>query len=77
MRLRVLSPITRCAATQVNPLTAERDLDIPAALARHFGHVNMGIYAEVLTAGTILPGNPLCPSPRAHIELTPANSDRQ
>src|SRR5690348_6378222 len=31
-RLRVLSPITRCAATGVNPTTAQRDLDIVAAL---------------------------------------------
>src|SRR5712671_3862852 len=30
-RLRVISPITRCAATQVNPVTAKRDLDIVAA----------------------------------------------
>jgi uncharacterized protein YcbX len=35
-RLRVISPITRCAATQVNPATAERDLDIVAALERAF-----------------------------------------
>ena len=52
-RLRVVSPITRCAATQVNPATAARDLDIPAALDRNFGHINMGIYAEVLSAGEI------------------------
>src|ERR1700720_3879428 len=42
-RLRVISPITRCAATQVNPATAERDLDIVAALGRAFGHLNMGV----------------------------------
>jgi uncharacterized protein YcbX len=41
-RLRVISPITRCAATQVNPVTAERDLNIVAALERAFGHINMG-----------------------------------
>lgn len=56
-RLHVVSPITRCAATEVNPSTAERDLDIPAALSRHFGHINMGIYAEVLAGGTIVPGD--------------------
>ena len=58
-RLRVISPITRCAATQVNPLTAERDLDIVAALQRNFGHINMGIYAEVLENGEIAVGDPL------------------
>ena len=58
-RLRVVSPITRCAATQVNPATAARDLDIPAALDRSFGHINMGIYAEVISAGDIFIGDPL------------------
>src|SRR5206468_8583157 len=55
-RLRVIAPITRCAATQVNPATAERDLDIVAALKRAFGHINMGVYAEVVSAGEIAIG---------------------
>jgi len=58
-RLRVLSPITRCAATQVNPVTAERDLDIVAALERAFGHINMGVYAEVAEGGEIAVGDAL------------------
>jgi uncharacterized protein len=58
-RLRVISPITRCAATQVNPVTAKRDLDIVAALGRAFGHTNMGIYAEVVTGGEIAVGDAL------------------
>lgn len=62
-RLRVVSPITRCAATQVNPATAARDLDIPAALDRNFGHINMGIYAEVISAGEVAPGDVLLPPP--------------
>jgi uncharacterized protein YcbX len=59
-RLRVISPITRCAATQVNPVTAERDLDIVAALGRAFGHTNMGVYAEVVAGGEVAVGDPLC-----------------
>jgi len=55
-RLRVISAITRCAATQVNPVTAARDLDVPAALVREFGHNLMGIYAEVVTGGDIAVG---------------------
>lgn len=58
-RLRVVSVITRCAATQVNPATAARDLDIPAALQRHFGHNLMGIYAEVAAGGEIAAGDAL------------------
>jgi len=58
-RLRVISAITRCAATEVNPATAERDLAIPAALQRHFGHNLMGVYAEVVAAGDIATGDQL------------------
>ena len=54
--------ITRCAATQVNPVTAQRDLDIVAALERAFGHINMGVYAEVVAGGEISLGDAL----RAH-----------
>jgi uncharacterized protein YcbX len=52
-RLRGVAAITRCAATEVNPDTAERDLDIPGTLQRRFGHNLMGIYAEVLGGGEI------------------------
>jgi len=58
-RLRAISPITRCAATQVNPVTAKRDLDIVAALGRAFGHINMGIYAEVVAGGEAAVGDVL------------------
>lgn len=56
-RLRVVSPITRCAATMVNPATAERDLNIPAILQREFGHNYMGVYGEVLEPGEIARGS--------------------
>jgi uncharacterized protein YcbX len=58
-QLRVISPITRCAATQVNPVNAKRDLDIVAALGRAFGHINMGVYAEVVAGGEIAVGDAL------------------
>jgi len=58
-RLRGISPITRCAATQVNPRTAKRDLDVVAALGRAFGHINMGVYAEVVSGGEIAVGDVL------------------
>jgi len=59
-RLRVISPITRCAATEVNPVTAKRDLDIVTALGRAFSHTNMGVYAEVVAGGEVAVGDPLC-----------------
>ena len=58
-KLRVIAPITRCAATEVNPATAERDIPMVAELLRHYGHNLMGIYAEVVGAGEIAVGDPL------------------
>jgi len=56
-RLKVVKSITRCAATNVDPETAARDLDIPAALTRNLGHNECGIYAEVTAPGTISLGD--------------------
>jgi uncharacterized protein YcbX len=52
-RLKVVKRITRCAATNVDPQTAARDLDIPRALMRRLGHNECGVYAEVTAGGTI------------------------
>jgi uncharacterized protein YcbX len=52
-RLKVVKRITRCAAVNVDPETAARDLDIPPALLRRLGHNECGIYAEVIAAGII------------------------
>jgi len=41
----------------VNPETAERDQDIPGILQKEFGHNHMGVYAEVLEDGFVVPGN--------------------
>ncbi len=57
VRLRVVSKITRCAATEVNPRTAERDLDVLISLRHGFGHNLMGVYAEVLAGGEIAVGD--------------------
>jgi len=43
----------RCPATQVNPETAQRDIDVPAELEKHFGHRDLGIYVEVQEPGHI------------------------
>ena len=49
----------RCAATEVNPDTAERDIRLPAELMRRYGHGDMGIYLSVTGAGTIAAGDRL------------------
>ena len=56
-RLRVMEPIPRCAATAVNPTTAMRDINIPKALVSGYGHSECGVFAEVITAGRIAPGD--------------------
>jgi len=56
LRLKVVEPIVRCAATNVDPETAERDLNIPLGLQRGYGHCTMGVYCEVLDDGEIAVG---------------------
>lgn len=56
---KIVSRTKRCPATQVDLDTGERNLDIPALLQEHYGHRDMGIYAEVLEGGTISPGDTL------------------
>src|SRR5690606_25960285 len=58
-RLRVTERIGRCAATHVNPASAERDLNLLRTLADAFGHTQMGVYAEVVEGGPIAVGDPV------------------
>ena len=56
-RARVMKSIVRCAATMVNPDTAERDIDIPAALHQNFGNLHCGVYLEVTASGRVAEGD--------------------
>jgi len=56
-RLKVVKRIVRCAAVNVDPDTAERDLSIPQALQRRLSHADCGIYAEVTEGGSIAVGD--------------------
>ena len=57
VRLKVVKRIVRCAAVNVDPVTAERDMNIPQALMQMFDHADCGVYAEVITGGTIAAGD--------------------
>lgn len=57
VRLRVTRNIVRCAATNVDPVTAERDMNIPQTLMDRFDHTHCGIYAEVVAGGDVAPGD--------------------
>lgn len=56
LRLRVIKRIERCAATNVDPQSGIRDLQIPKTLMSSYGHVDCGIYCEVLAGGTLSKG---------------------
>ena len=53
VRLKVTKRIERCAATNVDPATGIRDLQIPKSLMEAYGHFDCGIYAEVLSGGSL------------------------
>jgi uncharacterized protein len=61
-RLKVSKRIERCAATNVDPDTATRDLAIPETLLRSFGHTDCGVYAEVTTGGSVVIGDAIAAS---------------
>lgn len=66
VRLQVLKRIERCAATNVDPQTGARDLQLPKALLTAFGHVDCGIYCRILKGGRLAEGE------RFDIEDVPA-----
>jgi GntR family transcriptional regulator/MocR family aminotransferase len=47
----------RCGASNVNPTTGRRDLDIPTSLRAAFGHKNLGVYLIVRDGGEIAVGD--------------------
>ena len=59
VRLKVTARIERCAATNVDPDTGFRDLDLPNTLQRRLGHADCGVYAEVLKGGAVHAGERL------------------
>jgi uncharacterized protein YcbX len=56
-RAKVVKRIVRCAATNVDPATGIRDLEIPKALMRRFDHMDCGVYAEILSDGEVSVGD--------------------
>jgi uncharacterized protein YcbX len=62
-KAKVYKPIVRCAATHVNPVTAERDADVVKALFDHYGHMLCGIYLHVTASGRVGLGD-ACTAPQ-------------
>lgn len=59
--LEVCRLTRRCAATTVNLATGERDVPVPRLLAEIYGQPEMGVYAHVVGAGVVRPGDPVRP----------------
>jgi len=63
VRLEVLEIIGRCAATEVNPDSGERDLHMLKTLQQGFGHTQCGIYTRVTAGGQIKKGDTVTAPP--------------
>ena len=57
--LEIFKRTERCAATNVDPETAVRDLKIPSFLSKTVGHTDFGVYARVIAGGPIAAGDQL------------------
>ena len=66
LRASVFARTERCAATNVDLRTANRNADVPAFLRRNFGHSDLGIYATISTGGDVARGDPVAPTPEDH-----------
>ena len=53
VHLKVIDVIERCVATNVDPSTGRRDLNIPRTLQKEYHHCNFGIFTKVIIPGTI------------------------
>ncbi|MBM3568155.1 MAG: MOSC domain-containing protein [Alphaproteobacteria bacterium] len=60
-RFRVPERINRCAAVNVDPVSAKRDLNLLKSLMTGYGHTDMGIYLEVIAPGRIAVGDEIRP----------------
>jgi uncharacterized protein YcbX len=55
----VVARIDRCAATNVEPGTGRRDINLPALLRRRFGHIDCGVLLRVTAGGSVSRGDVL------------------
>ena len=58
-RFRCVLRTKRCAAVDVDPVSARRDTNLPKALVKTYGHPDCGVYLEVAESGTLRVGDPV------------------
>lgn len=59
VRFAVRSETARCAATEVDPATARRDIQVPRLMKQTLGHTVLGVYLQALGSGQIRVGDPV------------------
>lgn len=62
VELAIEKRIDRCAAIDVAPGIGLRDLSLVATLERAYGHHDCGVYARIISGGTIRLGDALAPA---------------
>ena len=67
--LTAVARTQRCAATNVDPLTGNRDLQLPRSLMGFFGHSDFGVYLKVNRGGRIAAGDTISIAQRAAADL--------
>lgn len=55
--VRPVARIGRCRATDANPETGERDIDMLSLLERRYGHTDLGVFCTVVDGGAIARGD--------------------
>ncbi|KEO58889.1 MOSC domain-containing protein [Thioclava indica] len=55
-RLEVRKRVGRCRATDANPETGLRDIDMLPALSQHYNHTDLGVFCAVIEGGEIARG---------------------
>jgi GntR family transcriptional regulator / MocR family aminotransferase len=67
----------RCAATNVNPDTGERDRNVPGLLRTDFGHKDLGVYLTLRQNGELHEGDPVTSDHFTETDrVAPANVDK-
>jgi uncharacterized protein len=61
-RLQVAERIDRCAATNVDPASGLRDLNVPLMLRQSYGHIDCGVLLRVTRGGALQLGQTLAPA---------------
>jgi uncharacterized protein len=60
-RFRVAERIDRCAATNVDPASGLRDLNIPLTIREAYGHIDCGLLLRVIRGGELAVGQAIAP----------------